>query len=154
VGLASQPEGRRAGDDLRLTGVRVLAAVRCAPPANKPTPDEQVRCRPYLARELELLPALRVIVPLGAIGWDAALRTLGALGNAVPTPKPAFAHAAETEIGRYTLVGSYHPSQQNTFTGRLTQPMLQAVMARAAEVAGLTGLAGLAGLPGSERNSR
>ena len=145
VGLASQPEGRRAGDDLRLTGVRVLSAVRCAPPANKPTPDEQARCRPFLARELELLPALRVIVPLGAIGWDAALRTLGALGNALPAPKPLFAHGAEAEIGRYTLVGSYHPSQQNTFTGRLTAPMLRAVLARAADVAGLTGRAGPSG---------
>jgi uracil-DNA glycosylase len=142
VGLASQPEGRRAGDGLRLDGVRVLAAVRCAPPANKPTPDEQARCRPYLARELELLPSLRVIVALGAIGWDAALRTLGALGYAAPVPRPAFAHGAEAGIGRYTLVGSYHPSQQNTFTGRLTQPMLQAVLARAAEIAGLPGATG------------
>jgi uracil-DNA glycosylase family 4 len=142
VGLASQSDGRRAGDGLRLDGVRVLAAVRCAPPANKPTPDEQARCRPYLARELELLPALRVIVPLGAIGWDAALRALGALGFGVPVPKPAFAHGAEAEVGRYTLVGSYHPSQQNTFTGRLTQPMLQVVLARAAEIAGLPGATG------------
>jgi uracil-DNA glycosylase family 4 len=135
VGLASQPEGRRAGDGLRLDGVRVAAAVRCAPPANKPTPDEQECCRTYLARELELLRELRVIVPLGAIGWDAALRTLGSLGHAVPSPKPRFAHAAETRIGRYTLLGSYHPSQQNTFTGKLTQPMLQAVLQRAVELA-------------------
>jgi uracil-DNA glycosylase family 4 len=136
VGLASQPEGRRAGDGLRLDGVRVLAAVRCAPPANKPTTDEQVRCRPYLARELELLRELRVIVALGAIGWDAALRTLSALGHGIPAPKPRFAHAAEARIGRYTLVGSYHPSQQNTFTGKLTQPMLQSVLRRATELAG------------------
>jgi uracil-DNA glycosylase len=145
VGLASQPQGRRAGDDLRLDGVRVLAAVRCAPPANKPTPEEQARCRPYLARELELLPSLRVIVPLGAIGWDATLRTLGALGFAVPAPRPAFAHGSEAAIGRYTLVGSYHPSQQNTFTGRLTQPMLRAVLERAAAVAGLPGATGIDG---------
>ncbi|HZV09596.1 MAG TPA: uracil-DNA glycosylase family protein, partial [Novosphingobium sp.] len=87
VGLASQAEGRRAGDALRLDGVRVLAAVRCAPPANKPTPDEQSRCRPYLARELELLQGLRVIVPLGAIGWDATLRALAELAHGIPSPK-------------------------------------------------------------------
>ena len=136
VGLASQPDGRRAGDGLRLDGARVLAAVRCAPPANKPTPDEQARCRPYLARELELLRELRVIVPLGAIGWDAALRALSALGHAIPAPKPRFGHAAEAQVGRYALLGSYHPSQQNTFTGKLTQPMLQAVLERAMEMAG------------------
>ncbi len=137
VGLASQPDGRRAGDGLRLDGVRVLAAVRCAPPAHKPTPDEQARCRPYLARELELLRELRVIVPLGAIGWDATLRTLSDLGHAVPAPKPRFGHAAEERVGRFTLLGSYHPSQQNTFTGKLTQAMLQEVLRRARELAGL-----------------
>ena len=136
VGLANQPEGRRAGDGLRLAGVRVVAAVRCAPPANKPNLDEQARCRPYLARELELLRELRVIVPLGAIGWDAALRALGALGHAVPVPKPRFGHASEAQVGRYALLGSYHPSQQNTFTGKLTQPMLQDVLRRAIELAG------------------
>jgi uracil-DNA glycosylase len=138
VGLANQPHGRRAGDGLALHGVRVLAAVRCAPPANRPAPDEQARCRPFLARELELLPALRVIVPLGAIGWNAAVRTLGTLGHVVPKPKPAFGHGAEAAIGPYTLLGTYHPSQQNTFTGRLTQPMLRAVLARAAGLAGIT----------------
>ncbi|MHB8959785.1 MAG: uracil-DNA glycosylase [Candidatus Limnocylindrales bacterium] len=136
VGLANQPEGRRAGDGLRLDGVRILAAVRCAPPANKPTPDEQARCRPYLARELELLRELRVIVPLGAIGWDTALRTLSVLGHGIPSPKPRFAHGGEARVGRYALLGSYHPSQQNTFTGKLTQPMLQAVLLRARELAG------------------
>jgi uracil-DNA glycosylase family 4 len=135
VGLASQPEGRRAGDGLRLDGVRVLAAVRCAPPANKPAPDEQARCRPYLARELELLRDLRVIVPLGAIGWDATLRTLSALGHAIPAPKPRFAHAAEASVGRYALLGSYHPSQQNTFTRKLTQAMLEDVLRRASVLA-------------------
>jgi uracil-DNA glycosylase len=135
VGLANQPEGRRAGDSLRLDGVRVAAAVRCAPPANKPTPDERERCRPYLARELELLPDVRVIVPLGAIGWDATLRTLSSLGHAIPAPKPRFAHGGEAQVGRYTLLGSYHPSQQNTFTGKLTQPMLGTVLARAVEIA-------------------
>jgi uracil-DNA glycosylase len=137
VGLADRPSSRRAGDGLALTGVRVVAAVRCAPPANKPTLEEQLTCRPYLVRELELLPALRVIVPLGAIGWDAALRSVAALGHRVPAPKPGFGHGVEAPIGPYTLVGSYHPSQQNTFTGRLTPPMLEAVLARAISLAGL-----------------
>ena len=137
AGLASQPDGRRAGDGLTLHGVRVVAAVRCAPPANKPTPLEQATCRPYLVRELQLLPALRVIVPLGAIGWDASLRTLSALGHGTPKPKPRFGHGAEAKIGAYTLVGSYHPSQQNTFTGVLTPPMLGAILERAKALAGL-----------------
>lgn len=131
VGLASQPVGRRADDGLRLDGVRVVAAVRCAPPANRPTPEEQARCRPYLARELELLGAARVLVALGAIGWDAILRTLEAQSLAVPRPRPRFAHGAEAAVGRYTVIGTYHPSQQNTFTGRLTGPMLETVLRRA-----------------------
>jgi uracil-DNA glycosylase family 4 len=137
VGLASRATGRHAGDGLTLTGTRVVAAVRCAPPANKPTPEEQATCRPYLARELELLPELRVIVPLGAIGWDATLRALAAIGHVIPTPKPRFGHGAEAQVGPYTLLGTYHPSQQNTFTGRLTAPMMEVVMARAAALAGL-----------------
>lgn len=136
VGLASQADGRRAGDGLRLEGVRVMAAVRCAPPANKPTPEEQARCRPYLLRELELLRDLRVIVALGAIGWDSALRALSLLGYPKPVPKPRFGHGAEVVVGRYALIGSYHPSQQNTFTRKLTQPMLQDVLRRAVELAG------------------
>ncbi len=137
VGLADRPTGRRADDGLTLDGVRVVAAVRCVPPANKPTTGEQATCRPFLDRELALLPALRVIVPLGAIGWDATLRSLAALGHGIPTPRPRFGHGAQTRIGPYDLVGTYHPSQQNTFTGRLTQPMMQAVFARAARLAGL-----------------
>ena len=138
AGLASQPEGRRAGDGLRLGDARVAAAVRCAPPANKPTPEEQATCRPWLVREIELLTALRVIVPLGAIGWDASLRALAALGQATvtPTPRPRFGHGAEAQVGPYALVGSYHPSQQNTFTGRLTRPMLGDVLERAKTLAG------------------
>jgi uracil-DNA glycosylase family 4 len=135
VGLADRPVSRRAGDGLTLAGVRVAAAVRCAPPANRPTPAEQARCRPWLVRELELLPRLRVIVALGAIGWDAALRTLAQLGVEIASPRPRFAHGAVARVGRYTLLGTYHPSQQNTFTGRLTPPMLEAVLARAAAVA-------------------
>ena len=138
AGLASQPDGSHAGDGLRLNDTRVAAAVRCAPPANKPTPDEQATCRPWLVREIELLTALRVIVPLGAIGWDASLRALAVLGpaTATPTPRPKFGHGAEARVGPYALIGSYHPSQQNTFTGRLTQPMLADVLERAKSLAG------------------
>jgi len=135
VGLADRPVSRRAGDGLTLRGVRIAAAVRCAPPANKPTPAEQSTCRPYLVREIGLLEELKVIVALGAIGWDAALRTLAALGHPVPSPRPRFAHGAEAVIGPYRLLGTYHPSQQNTFTGRLTPPMLEAVLERAKGVA-------------------
>ncbi len=137
VGLADRPASRRADDGLGLRGVRVIAAVRCAPPANRPTPAEQATCRPWLVRELSLLDQVTVIVPLGRIGWDATLRTLAELGQRLPAPKPAFSHGAETVIGPYTLAGTYHPSQQNTFTGRLTAPMLEAVLARAITVAGL-----------------
>jgi uracil-DNA glycosylase family 4 len=135
VGLANQPVSRSAGDGLTLTDVRVAAAVRCAPPANKPTPAEQSTCRPYLVRELDLLPRLRIIVALGAIGWAAALKVLAANGDPMPAPKPRFAHGAEAAIGGRTLLGTYHPSQQNTFTGTLTPPMLEAVLRRAIALA-------------------
>jgi uracil-DNA glycosylase family 4 len=115
--------------------VRVAAAVRCAPPANRPTPDEQRTCRPYLVRELELLPEARVILALGAIAWDAALRVLAAAGHGIPRPRPRFGHGAEVRIGPFDVLGSYHPSQQNTFTGKLTPPMLEAVLRRAIELA-------------------
>ena len=138
AGLANKATSRRADDGLALRGVRVAAAVRCAPPANKPTPEEQATCRPYLVRELALLPDVRVLVALGAIGWDAALRTLEARGVAVPKrPRPEFAHGAEVTLEAYTLVGTYHPSQQNTFTGKLTLQMLQDVLERAKELAGI-----------------
>ncbi|OGO53888.1 MAG: uracil-DNA glycosylase [Chloroflexi bacterium RBG_16_72_14] len=135
VGLADRPVSRRADDGLTLHRTRVAAAVRCAPPANKPTRDEQQRCRPYLVQELALLPELRVIVALGAIGWDAALRALAGAGHPTPAPRPRFGHGAEARIGQLTLLGCYHPSQQNTFTGRLTPPMLEAVLARARDLA-------------------
>ncbi len=137
VGLADRPVSRRADDGLTLHGVRVAAAVRCAPPANRPSREEQATCRPYLVREMALLPDLRVIVALGAIGWDASLRSLAAAGHATPTPRPRFGHGAEACIGPYVLVGSYHPSQQNTFTRRLTPPMLEAVLSRARTIADL-----------------
>jgi uracil-DNA glycosylase len=135
TGFADRPSSRRADDGLTLDGVRVAAVVRCAPPANKPTPDERDRCLPYLAREIALLPRLRVIVPLGAFGWDGTFRALAALGLDVPRPRPRFGHAAEAVVGRYRLVASYHPSQQNTFTGTLTRPMLETVLRRAAVLA-------------------
>jgi uracil-DNA glycosylase family 4 len=139
VGLGSQPDAKRRGDGLELRGCRIVSAVRCAPPANKPTPHEQARCRPYLERELSLLPNARVLVALGAIGWDATLKALAALGHATPKPKPRFGHGAEASIGPYMIVGTYHPSQQNTFTGKLTEPMLRAVLTRAAQLAGIEG---------------
>jgi uracil-DNA glycosylase family 4 len=137
TGFADRPSSRRADDGLTLTGVRVAAVVRCAPPANRPTIDERDRCLPYLVREIGLLEGLRVIVPLGTFGWDGVLRALQAAGIAVARPRPRFGHGAEAEVGPYRLVGSFHPSQQNTFTGRLTGPMLESVLRRARELARL-----------------
>jgi uracil-DNA glycosylase family 4 len=141
VGLATQPTSVHAGDGQRLLGARMVAAVRCAPPDNKPTTVERDTCAPWLEREVELVGgSVRAVVCLGQYGWDAALRTLRSLGYDVPRPKPRFGHAAEARVtapgGReVTVLGSYHPSQQNTFTGRLTEPMLDAVLARAAALA-------------------
>jgi uracil-DNA glycosylase family 4 len=135
TGLASQPTGRRADDGLVLTDAYVAAAVRCAPPANRPSTAERDACRPFLVREIALLERLRVIVALGAFGWDAALRSLAALGHPTPRRRPRFGHGAEAVIGPYRLLGSFHPSQQNTFTGKLTQPMLRDALARAVALA-------------------
>jgi uracil-DNA glycosylase len=137
LGLADRGSSRRADDGLMLTGVRIAAAVRCAPPLNKPTIDERDACAPYLARELALLDTARVVLALGQFGWNAVLRVLADAGEAVPRPRPRFGHGAEAPIGRRILVGSYHPSQQNTFTGKLTPAMFAAVLARAAGLAGL-----------------
>ena len=134
VGLADRPASRRADDGLTLFDTYIAAAVRCAPPANKPTIEERDTCAPWLALELGLLRRVRVIVALGAFGWDAAVRVLAGEGHVV-RPKPRFGHAAEVAIGPYRLIGTYHPSQQNTFTGKLSQPMLQAVLRRARAVA-------------------
>jgi len=136
AGLANQPTSRSRDDGLALDGAYVAIAVRCAPPGNQPLPVERDRCLPYLVRELELLPAARVIVALGAFAWDAVLRAAAALELEVPRPRPRFGHGAEVAIGPYTLLGSYHVSQQNTFTGVLTEPMLDAVFARARAIAG------------------
>ena len=136
-GLASSPISRRPRRRARPDGVRITAVVRCAPPANKPTTGERDACLPYLGRELALLPDVRVIVALGAFGWDGALRVLAGLGQPVPRPRPKFGHGAEARVGPYVLVGSFHPSQQNTFTGRLTTEMLGEVVVRARRLAGL-----------------
>lgn len=136
AGYANQAESVRKGDGLRLRGAYVTAVVRCAPPANRPTPGERDNCLPYLVRELALLVDCRTIVALGAFAWDGALRALRALGQVPPRPKPRFGHGAEAVVGEWTLLGCYHPSQQNTFTGRLTEPMLDDVFARAREIGG------------------
>jgi len=135
AGYANQPTSDHREDGLRLTGAWVTAVVRCAPPANKPTTVERDTCLPYLAEELGLLSRARTLVALGSFAWDGALRALAALGHPAPRPKPKFSHGAETEVGPYTMIGSYHVSQQNTFTGKLTEEMLDAVFARAREVA-------------------
>ena len=130
TGWASQPTSVSRDDGLRLLGAYITAAVRCAPPANKPTPDERDRCLGYLVRELEVLADVRVIVALGSFGWDAVLRVMARRAVEIPKPKPRFGHLAEAAVGPYTLIGSYHPSQQNTFTGKLTEEMLDAVFTR------------------------
>jgi uracil-DNA glycosylase family 4 len=135
AGYANQPTSVHAGDGLRLTDCYIAACVRCAPPDNRPTPEERDRCLPYLVEELRLLPQARVILCLGGFAWDGALRALRILGH-VRRPRPTFGHGAEAAVGPYTLMGSYHPSQQNTFTGRLTETMIDAVLAQARAAAG------------------
>ncbi len=147
VGLANQATSIDAADGLELIGTRLVAAVRCAPPQNKPTTDEIATCAPWLDRELALVtPGLQVIVALGAIGWDATVRAVRRAGWDVPRPKPRFGHGAEAVLGaprarrgQVLLLGSYHPSQQNTFTGRLTETMLDDVLGRAADAATMPG---------------
>jgi len=134
VGLADRPVSRQADDGLTLFDIYIAAAVRCAPPANKPTIDERDACAPWLALELGLLARVRVIVALGSYAWDAGLRVLAGHGH-VARPKPRFGHGAEAAVGPYRLLGTYHPSQQNTFTGVLTPEMLDAILARAIEIA-------------------
>jgi uracil-DNA glycosylase family 4 len=135
AGFANQPTSIARDDGLRLIDCFVGAAVRCAPPANRPTPEERDTCLPWAQRELELLPRVRVVVCLGGFAWDAALRLRAALGEPVPRPKPRFGHGAVAAGERLTLIGCFHPSQQNTFTGRLTVGMMEEVLERARELA-------------------
>jgi len=139
VGLASQAGSVSVDDGLELYGVRITSPVHCAPPANKPTPEERDACRPWLVSELELLrPTLRAVVVLGAFGWQATLPALHTAGWSVPRPRPAFVHGARVTLGGgLRLFGCFHVSQRNTFTGRLTPEMLRDVLRDAASAAGL-----------------
>jgi uracil-DNA glycosylase family 4 len=136
AGFATQPYSVRPDDGTDLRDIYIAAVNRSAPPGNRPTPDERDNCLPYLVRELELLRDVRVIVALGAYGWDGALRALAALGER-PLPRPRFGHGAEAAVGRFTLLGCFHPSQQNTFTRKITPPMLEEILIRARTLAGL-----------------
>ena len=137
AGFANQPTSTHAGDGLALTDAYITAALRCPPPANRPLPVEMLRCQPYLLEELALLTGVGVVVALGKIGWDAYLRARRAAGLPLPRPLPRFGHAARAAMPDGTvLLGCFHPSQQNTFTGKLTRPMLRRVFATAKSLAG------------------
>ena len=137
AGFASQATSRHRADGLRLDDAWITATLRCAPPANKPTPREMRACEPYLLEELALLSRVRVVVALGRIGWQAYLRARRAVGAAPPRTTPRFAHGSVTVFEEgVVLIASYHPSQQNTFTGKLTRPMLRSVFTRARHLAG------------------
>jgi uracil-DNA glycosylase len=142
AGYASRPTSEHRDDGLRLEGAYVAAAVRCAPPANRPTPAERDNCLPYLVSEMRLLDRCRAIVALGGFAWDAVLRAGREIGVERRRPRPRFGHGAETEVGRWAMLGCYHPSQQNTFTGRLSEPMLDQIFVRARELSRPTGPAG------------
>jgi uracil-DNA glycosylase len=135
AGVANQATSVRRDDGLRLRDAYVTAVNRCPPPDNRPTPAERDNCLPYLVEELRLLVRAKVMVALGSFAWEGALRALRQLEQEIPRPKPRFGHGAEVVIGRYSLLGCYHPSQQNTFTGRLTEVMLDDLFARARELA-------------------
>ena len=139
AGFASQPHSVARGDGLELTDCLITATVRCAPPGNQPLPSERARCQPYLEAELALTPKVRAVVALGGIAWTALFRVLAERGWRMPKPKPAFGHGAETIAHRpdgtpVHLLASYHPSQQNTFTGTLTEPMFDRIWARARQI--------------------
>jgi uracil-DNA glycosylase family 4 len=136
AGYANVPVSERAGDGLRLTDAYVAAAVRCAPPQNKPTPGERDTCAPFLLRELDALSQLTVVVTLGGFAYDALWRVLAVRGDLLVRPRPRFGHGVEVVTERLTVLGCYHPSQQNTFTGRLTEAMLDTVFARARALTG------------------
>ncbi len=135
AGFANQPTSRHKGDGLALTDCYIAACVRCAPPDNKPTTEERDHCLGFLVEELRLLRQGKVIVCLGAFAWDGVLRALRELGHQA-SRKPRFGHGAEATVGPYAMLGCYHPSQQNTFTGRLTEAMLDTVLERARGLAG------------------
>jgi len=138
AGFANQPSSAHRDDGLALQDAWIAAAVRCAPPANRPTPAERDQCLPWGVRELKLLSNVRTVLCLGAFAWDVGLRLRAALEDPPappPRPRPRFGHGIEAAGTRYRLLGCYHPSQQNTFTGRLTEPMLDAVLQRARELA-------------------
>ena len=134
TGFANQPTSTHRNDGLRLADLWVAAVNRCAPPANRPTPEERDACLPFLERELAALADARIVVCLGSFAWDGVLRALAALGHGA-RPKPRFGHGAEAEVGPVVLLGAFHPSQQNTFTGKLTPAMLDAIFVRARELA-------------------
>jgi uracil-DNA glycosylase family 4 len=135
AGFANQPTSEHRDDGLALSRAYVSATVRCAPPANKPTLDEIAACQPYLLEELALFDRIRVVVGLGRIGWQAYLRVRKAMGAAPPLARPEFGHGVETRFADgVTLLACYHPSQQNTFTGKLTRPMLRAVFTKAKKI--------------------
>jgi uracil-DNA glycosylase family 4 len=131
TGFANQPTSVSADDGLELRDLYISAAVRCAPPANKPTPAERDACLPFLQRELDLLERVRVIVVLGAFAYEAIARVLADAGAPLPVPRPKFTHRVEVPTGRAVVLGCFHPSQQNTFTGKLTEPMIDDVFLRA-----------------------
>lgn len=135
AGFANQPTSAHRDDGLELSDCYIAAAVRCAPPANRPLPAERDRCLPFLAREVRALEQLRVIVALGSYAWDATLRVLAGCGWNLPSPRPRFGHGAQADLGGLILLGSYHPSQQNTFTGKLTEEALDRVFATARTLA-------------------
>lgn len=135
AGLANQPTSTQIGDGLKLRGIYIVAVAHCAPPDNRPTQQEIADCQPYLLKHLELLEAARVMVALGKIAFDGLLATLEARGADVPRPRPRFAHGAAYDIGPYHVIATYHPSRQNTQTGRLTPAMLDAIFSRAKQAA-------------------
>jgi uracil-DNA glycosylase len=140
AGVATRPVATDRGDGLELRGAFITAAVRCAPPGNRPTPDEWARCRPFLERELDVLADSRVIVTLGAFAYQRVLAVLRDRGYPLPHPFPRFTHGVEVPTGGLIVIASYHPSQQNTFTGKLTEPMFEAVWARAVALGGTPGV--------------
>lgn len=127
AGFANQPTSEHPGDGLELNSCYIAAVVRCAPPANKPAPRERDNCVPYLVREISLLADLRIVIALGSFAWDGILRAFSYLGVPIPSPRPRFGHGVVYQVPGYKLLGSYHPSQQNTFTGRLTETAFDSV---------------------------